>query len=76
MIVFLADFFNTSLTALRGRFFPDTMLVISGTKDETKFLPSSLATGKIYFFIKGIATRPIRIANAPMPPEPNCRAAP
>ena len=74
MTVFVADFFNKSLTALRGRFFPDAVLVNSEMKDETRFLPSSLATGKIYVFIKGIATRPIRKANAPMPPELNCRA--
>ena len=42
-----------------------------------KFLPSSLATGATYFFMSGMATRPIRMANAPIPPtDPNCRAGP
>ena len=72
MIVFVADLFKTSSTTLRGRFFPDTMVVKSGTKDETRFPPTSVAIGKTYFFIKGIATRPICIANASMAPEPNC----
>ena len=75
-MVLVAEFFKTSRTALRVLFLPETMFANSGTKEETKFLPNSLATGKTYFFIKGIATRPIRMANAPIPPEPNCRAGP
>ena len=75
-IVLFAECFKTSRTAFRGLFLPEIMFENSGTNEETKCLPNYLATGNTYFFTNGIATRPIRIANAPMPPEPNCRAGP
>ena len=74
-MVLFAECFKTSRTAFRGLFLPE-MFANSGTNEETRFFPNSLATGKTYFFINGIATRPIRMANAPIPPEPNCRAGP
>ena len=76
MTVFLAELFKVSLMAARGRFLPAITFDISGTNADTRFLPNSLATGKMYFVTSGIATRPIRIAKAPMPPEPNCLAGP
>ena len=76
VIVFTAVFLKVSFNTSRGLFFPEMRDVTSGTNADTKFLPTSLATGKTYFFIKGRATRPIRMANAPIPPDPNCLAGP
>ena len=66
--------FKTVLGRLR---LADVDDISSGTMDVKNFLRSSLATGTTYFFTSGKATRPIRIANAPIPPpDPNCRAGP
>ena len=76
LTVFSTDFSSDFFHAFRGCFFPATILGISGTIAETKFLPNSFATGTKYFFTKGTATRPILIAKAPSPPEPYWRAGP
>ena len=74
--VLFIDFLKDSLRTVLGRLrLADVDDTSSGTMDVNKFLPSSLATSTTYFFMSGMATRPIRIANAPIhPPNPNCRA--
>ena len=75
-LFYLQTFWRTLRTVL-GRLRLADVDTSSGTMDANKFLPSSLATGTTYFFPSGKATRPIRMANAPIPPpDPNCRAGP
>ena len=74
--IFCCWFFITSLTVLQDGLFADTIMLNSRMKDETRLLPSSLATCYLYVFIRDITARPICIAKTPMPPEANCRAGP
>ena len=76
--ILFTDFLKDSLRTVLGRLrLTDVDDTSSGTMDVNKFLPSSLATGTTYFFTSGMATRPIQMANAPIPPpDPNFRAGP
>ena len=60
--VLFADCFRAYRIAFRGLFLPK-MFPNSGANEETHLLPNFLAAGELYFFINGIATRPIRMAN-------------
>ena len=70
-MVFEALFSNVSPSTAFGLFLPEMTFDISGTNADKTFFPSSLATGITYCFTRGIATRPIRMANAPNPPDPS-----
>ena len=63
---------------LLGLFLPAKTWLISGMAASNKFFPICLATRRIYLHTTGMATLPIRIANAPKPsaPAPICRAGP
>ena len=74
--VFEALFLNVSPSTVFGLFLPEMAFEISGTNDDNKFFPNSLATGVTHSFTRGIATRPIRMANALNPPDPYWRAGP
>ena len=71
ILVSAADFFNTPLTALGGRFLSDTMLVKAGTKDETEFLPNSWPSAKYTFSSRAwpfaYQTNPWRQSQAAVP---------
>ena len=59
-------------------FLPAKTWPISGIAASNKFFPMCLLTGRMYLRTTGMATLPIRIANAPKPPAPApiCRAGP
>ena len=59
-----------------GLFLPEMTFEISGTNDYNKFFPNFLATSITYCFTWGMAKRPIRMANAPNPPDPYWRTGP
>ena len=69
-MVFEALFFNVSPSTVFGLFLPEMTFEISGTNEDNKFFPNSLATGITYCFTRGMATLPIRMANAPNPADP------
>ena len=75
-MVFEAVFFNASPRTVFALLLPEITFKISGTNVDNKFVPNFLATGITYRFMRGIATRPIRMTNAPKPPDPYWRVGP
>ena len=75
-MVFKALFFKVSPSTVFDLFLPEMAFLISGTNDDNRFFPNSLATGITYCFTRGMATQPIRMANAPNPPDPYWRTGP